>query len=117
MTTTLSSCAKKGKNFSTDEERQVCLSVLDISQDPCIGNGQRKDAFWQRIEVHYNSNKPVGRGHRPLWSMESKWGSMKHDVSKFSGVFSYCYTNKQSEDGQDKIVHKALALYTLKHPK
>jgi hypothetical protein len=42
---------------------------------------------------------------------------MKYDVSKFCGVFNYCYANKQSGDGQDKIVQKALALYTLKHPK
>jgi hypothetical protein len=51
MTTTSSSRAKKGRNFSTDKERQVCLSVLHISQDLRIGNGQRKDAFWQRIEA------------------------------------------------------------------
>jgi hypothetical protein len=42
---------------------------------------------------------------------------MKHDVSKFCSVFSYCYTNKQSGDGEDEIVQKALALYTLKYPK
>jgi hypothetical protein len=29
---------------------------------------------------------------------------MKYDVLKFCGVFSYCYTNKQLGDGEDKIV-------------
>jgi hypothetical protein len=104
MTTTSSSRAKKNKNFSIDEEREVCLSMLHISQDPCIGNGQRKDAFWQRIEAHYNSHKPVGGGHRYFRSLETKWGSMKYNVSKFCGVFNYYYTNKQSGDEQDEIV-------------
>jgi hypothetical protein len=63
MTTTSSSRAKKGKNFFIDEERQVCLSVLHISQDPCIGNGQRKDAFWQMIKAHYNLYKLARGGH------------------------------------------------------
>jgi hypothetical protein len=95
MTTTSSSRAKKGKNFSIDEEHQVCLSVLHISQDPCINNGHKKDAFWQRIEVHYNSKKHVGGGHRLFQLLETKWESMKHDISKFCSVSSYCYANKQ----------------------
>jgi hypothetical protein len=36
----------KGKNFVPDEERQLCRSVIAISQDPIAGNQQKSNAFW-----------------------------------------------------------------------
>jgi hypothetical protein len=44
---------KKGKNFSSEEKRQLCKSFLHLSQDPLIGNGQCVVAFWKRIAKHY----------------------------------------------------------------
>jgi hypothetical protein len=25
---------------------------------PVVGNGQRKEVFWERVTIHYNSNRP-----------------------------------------------------------
>jgi hypothetical protein len=25
---------------------------------PVVGNGQRKEVFWERVTIHYNSNQP-----------------------------------------------------------
>jgi len=30
---------KRGKTFVPEEERQLCCSVLHVSQDPVVGNG------------------------------------------------------------------------------
>jgi hypothetical protein len=78
--------ARKGCNFTSDKERQVCRSVLHISQDPIQGNGQRKEAFWDCIAMHYNQNMPTWDDHRPSQSLETKWGVIKHDIAKFIGV-------------------------------
>ena len=45
MATTVLARARKGKKNSQDEERQLCRSVLYVSQDPVVGNGQRATTF------------------------------------------------------------------------
>ena len=65
---------KKGRNFSSEEERQLCRSFLHVSQDPIAGIGQRTRAFWDRIAKHYQEHKPTGREDRPSRSLETKWG-------------------------------------------
>jgi hypothetical protein len=49
----------KGKNFCVDEESQLVLSFLLISQDPICGNGQQSVAFWQHIVDHSNKHNRV----------------------------------------------------------
>jgi hypothetical protein len=77
MATTMASKAKKVKNFSSEEERQLCRSFLHVSQDPIAGNGQRAGPFWDRIARHYQEHKPQGREDRPARSLETKWGGDK----------------------------------------
>jgi hypothetical protein len=35
--------SKKGRNFTTEEQYQMCKSFLHVSQDPIMENGQKKD--------------------------------------------------------------------------
>jgi hypothetical protein len=64
--------ARQGKNFSCEEERQLCRSFLGISQDPIQGNGQRSTAFWKLVAQHYRQHKPLGGEDRPAQSLETK---------------------------------------------
>jgi hypothetical protein len=109
--------ARKGKNFSSDEERQLCCSFLAISQDPIQGNGQKSAAFWDRIATHYREHKPVGGGDRPARSLETKWGIIKHDVAKFVGVHNQVLNTKESGVSLDDLLERALQLYKVKHAK
>ena len=95
MAMTITSKAKKGKNFSSEEERQQCRSFLHVSQDPIAGNGQRAGAFWDRIARHYQEHKLQGREDRPARSLETKWGAIKHDVAKFVAVHSQVLNSKE----------------------
>jgi hypothetical protein len=109
--------AQKGKNFSSDEERQLCRSFLAISQDPIQGNGQKSIAFWERIANHYREHKPVGGGDRPARSLETKWEIIKHDVAKFVGLHNQVLSMKESRVSLEDLLERALQLYKLKHPK
>lgn len=64
----------KGRNFSSEEEQQLCRSFLHVSQDPIVGNGQRTGAFWDRIGKHYQEHKPTGREDWSSRSLEMKSG-------------------------------------------
>jgi hypothetical protein len=117
MALTEAAKARKGRNFSPDEERQLCRSCLHISQDPISGNGQRSTAFWERILNHYNNHLPIGCGPRPSRSLETKWGVIKHDVAKFCGVYkSVVALNESSTSAQD-VLERSLELYKVKYPK
>ena len=76
----------KGFFFGKDEEEQLCRSVLHVTQDLIVGNQQQARVFWDRITTHYQENQP--QGPRPQRSLDTKWGTIKHDVSKFIGVYS-----------------------------
>ena len=117
MATTLASKAKKGKNFSSEEDRQLYRSFLHVSQDPIAGNGQRAGAFWDRIARHYQKHKPHGREDRPARSLETKWGAIKHDVAKFVAVHSQVLNLKESGTSLEDVLQRALELYRVKHPK
>ena len=108
--------ARKGKNFSQDEERQLCKSVLHVSQDPVTGNGQWATAFWERIINHYQENRPGGCVERPMMSLEMKWGVIKHDVNKFYGVYKSVSSLRESSISNEDILDRALELYKVRHP-
>jgi hypothetical protein len=118
-TTTLTEAAKvrKGKNFSPEEERQLCRSCLHISQDPISGNGQHSTAFWERILKHYNDHLPTSFEPRPSRLLETKWGVIKHDVAKFCGVYKYVVALNESITSAEDVLERALELYKVKHPK
>ncbi|KAG0554591.1 hypothetical protein KC19_12G103000 [Ceratodon purpureus] len=109
--------AKKGRNFSAEEERSLCRSFLAISQDPICGNGQRNSAFWERITAHFNQNKPRTNPMRPARSLETKWGHIKHDVAKFCGAYKQVFDIRESGTSLDDVVEKSLQFYRDRHPK
>jgi hypothetical protein len=104
---TENSRARKGRNFTTEEEMQ----------DPIVGNGERKEAFWERVCLHFNRHRPHGLGARMARSIETKFGAIKHDVSKFCGAHGFCVNNKESGQSLDNVLEAALDLYKVQHPR
>jgi hypothetical protein len=82
----------------------VCRSVLHILQDPIVGNGQWREVFWDRIFTHYNQNWPSSCGECPARSLETKWGTIKHDVSKFIGVYNQVVACRKSGASPDDVL-------------
>jgi hypothetical protein len=106
---------EKGKNFVPEEERQLIKSALAIYQDPICGNQQNGNALWERIYLHYEHCRPSG--HRGAQSLESKWGTIKHDVGKF--IFDYNQIKRLNKSGTKKtdIIRMAKDLYCIKTAK
>ena len=105
----------KGRNFIPKEECQLCRSILYVFQDPHIGIGQKNGSFWEFITTYFN-DAGVSK-ERPARSLETKWSSIKHDVSKFTGVHSQVENLRRSGVFESDILDEALEHYKLKHPK
>ncbi|KAG0596302.1 hypothetical protein M758_UG241400 [Ceratodon purpureus] len=105
----------KGRNFCMDEEKQLCRSVLHVTQDRIVGNQQRANVFWERITVHYQENQP--QGPRPQRSLETKWGTIKHNISKFIGVYSQVVRLNRSGSSAADTLRRAHELYRTKNCK
>ena len=105
----------KGKKFVPEEERQLTRSVLAISQDPIYGNQQKGNAFWERFFLHYEQCRPGG--HRGAQSLESKWGTINHDVGKFISAYNQIKRLNKSGIKEANIIRMAKDLYRIKTPK
>jgi hypothetical protein len=105
----------KGKVYLREEEEQLCRSVMHVSQDRIVGNQQRAGVFWERVSEHYDDNRLAGL--RPQRSLETKWGHVKHDVSKWIGVHSQVMKLARSGSSVADNLKRAHDLYQQKDAK
>jgi hypothetical protein len=103
----------KQANFSAYEDNVLCKSWLEISCEPVINTGQRRESFWVRVRNRYNSK----RGSYPERSQKSimgRWDHIKADVSKFSGYLAdMIHSNPSGMSDADKSV-AAIANFAAK---
>ncbi|CAL5088968.1 unnamed protein product [Urochloa decumbens] len=97
----------KHTNFSAYEDNVLCKSWLEISYDPVINTGQRRESFWIRVVSRYNSN--CGRyPKRTQKSIMNRWDHIKAKVSKFSGYMAEMIrSNPSGMSDADKSVAAA----------
>ena len=88
---------------------------MHVSQDQIVDNQQRVGVFWKRVSEHYEDNRPIGL--RPQKSLETKWGNVKHDVSKWFGVYSQVMKLAKSGSSVADNLKRAHDLYRQKYAK
>jgi len=97
----------KQTNFSAYEDNMLYKSWLEISCDPIVNTGQRKEAFWIRVLKRYNS-KCGSYPTRTQKSIMSRWDHIKAEVSKFSGYMAEMIrSNPSGMSDADKSVATA----------
>jgi hypothetical protein len=93
----------KEQNFTALEDILLCTTWLQISSDPIVHTGQRREGLWARIEKRYNEQ----RGEFPCRlnrALSSRWDKIRADVSKFSGYYARVLREKQSGiSDEDKV--------------
>jgi len=81
-----------------------------------IKNEQKSAMFWDRVQNHFNESHLTSCIPRYARSLETKWGIIKHDVSKFIGNYTTVLTLCESWIGFENMFFKASNLYKTKHP-
>ena len=78
--------SRRGNNYSHDEDIQLCVSWMNISNDSIVGNDQAGKTYWTRIADHYNENRTSGT-ERNASSLEHRWGTIQKECMKFQGYY------------------------------
>jgi hypothetical protein len=94
----------KEQNFKPDEDLLLCKTWLEISSDPVISTGQRKEGLWARIEKRYNDL----RGEFPLRlnrALSSRWDKIRAETGKFAGFYARVLRENQSGLTDNDKVH------------
>jgi hypothetical protein len=103
----------KEQNFTAPEDILLCTTWLQISSDPIVHTGQRREGLWARIEKRYNEQ----RGEFPCRlnrALSSTWDKIRADVSKFSGYYARVLREKQSGiSDEDKVRQLKRWFYVL----
>jgi hypothetical protein len=80
------SCTKDGSkrccNYNHDEDIQLCVSWMNVSNDLIDGNNQAGKIYWTRIVDHYNEIKTSGT-ERTASSVEHRWGAIQKERMRF----------------------------------
>jgi hypothetical protein len=85
----------KEQNFKPDEDISLCKTWLEISSDPVISTGQRKEGLWARIEKRYNEL----RGEFPMRlnrALSSRWDKIRTEIGKYAGFYARVLRENQS---------------------
>lgn len=100
---------RRGANFSTDEDLQLCKSWLAISQDPLIANNQSGASFWKRVHDDFAQHSP--HVPRTVASLEGRWGPMNRSIAKYCGCVEQVKGYKQSGKNVKSLQADSHALY------
>ena len=101
----------RGSNFEDEECVRLCKAWLNTSQSAMKESGQKHDQFWARVAKVFEESCPQGSLHRPQRSLESKWGIINHDVSKFAGAYTTMCDLDESGTTKEDCIEKAKVIY------
>lgn len=79
---------KRRKNWTEEEDEQLCRSWLAISKDPVKGTDQQKGDFWKAVKQHAETEVSSICG-RPIDGIRQRFGSLSHQVAKFVGCVAF----------------------------
>lgn len=54
--------SKRGNNYTHNKDIQLCISWMNITNDPIIANEQLEKTYWERIADDFHKNKDYNKG-------------------------------------------------------
>jgi hypothetical protein len=93
--------SKQGSNYNHDEDIQLCIFWMNVSNDLIVANGQPSKTYWIRIADHYNENKTFAGVERNANSLEHRWGVIQKKCMRFQG-----YSEEVERRNQNGVPYK-----------
>jgi hypothetical protein len=93
---TMNQKSKKGRTLLLKKITNFA-SHFSCFARPCDQYGQKLVTLWNKVQQHYNKNQPPTCVEKPTKSLETKWGVIKPNVSKFVGCHGSIIASNESE--------------------
>ncbi|KAE8812960.1 hypothetical protein D1007_10058 [Hordeum vulgare] len=79
--------APKGRagNYTTNNDKLLCNTWLQVSRDPSVGGDQSRDAYWGRMKEHFDAQNVSGIDHCER-SLRSRWSTINSDCQKWAAA-------------------------------
>jgi hypothetical protein len=78
---------------------------------------EKNQVFWEKITSQYNNNQLFCCVEHSTKSLETKWGVIKYDVTKFCYNYQAMAIFNKSYESFENTLQKVLKLFKAKHPK
>ncbi|KAL8264164.1 hypothetical protein R6Q59_022294 [Mikania micrantha] len=82
------------KRWSDEEEVALARAWLTISENPDVGNAQKRDGFYRKATEHFHHL--VKDRSRTVDQIYSKWNDMNASMKKWNGFYQQCSMNRKS---------------------
>ncbi|KAE8791539.1 putative receptor protein kinase ZmPK1 [Hordeum vulgare] len=76
---------ERAGNYTTNDDKLLCNTWLQVSRDPSVGGDQSRDAYWGRMKEHFDAQNVSGidRSER---SLRSRWSTINSDCQKWAAA-------------------------------
>lgn len=96
------------KKWSPEEDKQLTKAMLHVSVDSIVGNNQKSNDYWARIEKYFCSDPKFSRTASTL---RSHWHMISPPTQKFSNLYNRIKAQKSSGWSDDQIIALAREEY------
>lgn len=111
--------AKRGTNYTTEEDVCIARAYVHITTDPIAGSEQVHSTYYGRMYSAYKIMKPADAVLRTESSIESRVKDMQKHCVRFSACIANVKAMKRSGVSADDKIRLATALFNKKpvqHP-
>jgi hypothetical protein len=96
--------APSRKNFSEEEDEQLCHSYLFVALDAIHGTEQKGETFWSRIKEHFDGCLGDNIVDRSARALPARWQIVNKAVNKYAGCLSQVERSNASGSNSESNV-------------
>ena len=80
----------RGKSWSVEEDQQLALSWVHVSENPVVGSGQNAETFYSSIQQHMEGQMAGKENHAPrtMEAVKTRWLGASAETQRFAGYHS-----------------------------
>jgi hypothetical protein len=100
----------RGKSWTSDMDRNLCVAWTYSSEDPIAGTYQKKSAFWTTVQSHF-MRLSGSVEERTISSLQCRWADINKKCTKFNGIMTQTRNVTRSGYTEDNYVEDALKVF------
>ncbi|PLW33931.1 hypothetical protein PCANC_20794 [Puccinia coronata f. sp. avenae] len=102
--------SSRARNYNGTEDKQLCDSWLDTTQNSRKGTDQKSEAFWDTVAKNYS--KHISDPVRTAGSLKNRWSILQRTINKFVGCVNQINHKNPSGASAKTRLSMALSLYS-----